>query len=228
MERFRPRSRRLAALAALALAVAFAAVAVADVTVYKNDFSKKEEYKDVKASGGKHCDRSYRKHDEVFRAVVEKAPESCAYKPPVQGSGSQPDHRFQAQGKVLSSTGKSARKKAYLSISVRVGGGDRYELRVFPKTQEYQLKREPTGSGFPVDGSSSQIKGIGERNELRLQAYGNDVKALVNGNEVASVNDGNVGQVDGAKVEFGLGNTGSSKKDTEGTFDKLKLAVPNP
>ena len=72
-----------------------------------------------------------------------------------------------------------------------MGGGQRYELRVFPKGREFALRREPGGGGFPATGSDPEIGRIGELNRLRLTVIGSNVKAHVNGKKVADVNDGN-------------------------------------
>ena len=190
----------------------------------------KAAYKEVVrvGHGSKACDRSWNEKREIMRIELGKAPGACTYTPPVQGDAPQPDHRFDVAGRILKNTADNIRDDAYLSIAIRVGGGKRYELRVFPKGKEFQLRRQPSGAGFPNNGSNPAIGKIGKLNQLRLRAEGSQVTASVNGTQVASVNDGDPGQLSGAKVEFGVGNVGNSKKDTLATFDKLKLAVPDP
>lgn len=224
-----PRFRLMRPLALVALlgGLVVGASALAAVAIYKNDFSSRAEFKEVKRAGGKRCERGWREKSETMRIAVTRGPEACAYEPPVRGDRPKPDHDFQAEGKVLPSTAKRVREKAYLAISVRVGGGKSYELRVFPKGERYQLRREPDGAGFPAEGTSNAIRGIGDRNELRLRAFGSKVRAKVNDTEVANVTDGGADQLEGAKLEFALGHTGSSGKDAAGSFDKLKLSVPN-
>jgi hypothetical protein len=223
----RSRFRLLLALLALAL-LGVTAVALASVTVYKNNFSTKAKFGQIERGHGKHCDRNYRKGKAVLRVVVKRGPESCSLTPPVAGDNEQPDHIFQLEAKVLSSTPKQARKKSFLMAAVRVGGGGRYALRVFPKTHKFELTRQPSAGGFPVEGTNGDIEGIGKRNTLRIQAIGNQIKALVNGTNVASVTDPNPGELSGVRLEFGAGNNASTRKKTQATFDNLKLAVPNP
>ena len=40
--------------------------------------------------------------------------------------------------------------------------------------------------------------------------------------------DTNGNEVDGTRLEFGLGNVKNTKKNTVGHVDKIKLAVPDP
>ena len=227
MNRLSPRFRLLTALTALAL-LGVGAVALASVNVYTNDFSSKHEFGEIERGHGKHCDRNYRKGKEVLRAVVTRSPEACTLMPPVFGSAPQPDHIFQFQGKILRSTPKKFREKAFLLAGVRVGGGGRYELRVFPKTHKFELTRRPNGTGFPVEGTNGDIEGIGKRNKLRIQAIGDQIKALVNGTNVGSVTDPSPGQLEGTKIEMGVGNKRSGHKKTEATFDRVRVEVPNP
>jgi hypothetical protein len=42
------------------------------------------------------------------------------------------------------------------------------------------------------------------------------------------VTDSNAAQVDGRKLEVGVGSNMRSKKEVVATFDNLKLLVPNP
>jgi hypothetical protein len=227
----RAKRQGLGALAvALALVAALAASALAFITVYNNSFGSKSAYKEIVrvGHGSKACDRSWNAKREIMRIELGRAPAACTYKPPVQGDGPQPDHRFDVGGRILKNTADNIRDDAYLSIAIRVGGGKRYELRVFPKGKEFQLRRQPSGGGFPDNGSNPAIGKIGKLNQLRLRADGSQITASVNGTQVASVNDGNPSELSGAKLEFGVGSVGNSKKDTLATFDKVKVAVPDP
>jgi hypothetical protein len=230
VKRFKPRPRTGAVVGAVLAVVAIgAAAALANVVVYKNTFATKGAFKEIKKQGGKACDRDYNKKKKRFSAKVHGGPKTCAFKLPVQGDGSQPDHMVTVKGKISKNTKPSGvRKKAFVAVMVRVGSDHAYTLRVFPKTKRYQLIRKPDGGNFPSNGSSNRIKGIGKANQLRLQAFGSSIKASVNGTKLATVNDGNAGQVDGRAIEFALGNRGHSGKPTLGSFDSLQVAVPNP
>jgi hypothetical protein len=212
-----------------ALAAALAAtIAVAAVIVYANDFSSKGEYREIKGSGGKHCERAYAGKAEHMRAVVVNGPETCRYSPPVRSDGPQPDQVFQAEGKALRSTPKSIRDKAFLFITARTGGGDHYELRIFPSGHRWKLSREPAGDGFPVDGKSKRVRSFEKRNAMRLDVKGARVTAKVNGGKLASLTDPSPNELKGGKLEFGVGSKAGARKNTVAAFTKLKVAVPKP
>ena len=218
------------AVAALLGAAFVASSAFAFVTVYSNSFESKREYKEVVRVGGNGnaCKRGWIENRKIMRVKLSKAPGACTFKPPVQGDGSQPDHRFDVDARILKDTAKDVREDAYVSASIRVGGGHRYELRIFPKQRRYELRRQPGGAGFPDNGNEPSIKKLGGLNKLRLLTEGNRIRAFVNGTQVADVVDANAGQLTGAKLELTVGSEADSKKDTVGVFDKIRLAVPDP
>jgi hypothetical protein len=215
--------------AALALGLA-ATVALAGVTVYKNNFSSKVEAKELRHSSGKHCAKRWREKAKTVRAQRNGGGGTCGYRPPVEGDSSGPDHDFRAKQKLLKATPKGLRGSAYVTIAVRSGKDSGYELRIFPKRHKFQLRRTPSGGGgdFPAEGRSRAIKGVDKPNRVRLQATGNKVTASVNGTRLTRVTDTNAGQVDGRKLELGVGSTRRSHKRIVATFDNLKLLVPNP
>lgn len=208
-----------------ALGTAFGAV-----TVYDNNFSSRAEYKEmIKSGGGKRCERKFRRKSKAMLASVKRSPTTCSFRAPVQGDNELPNHDVKLTGKVLKKTPRSLRGGAFLELTVRAGGGGiGYSLRVFPQKKRFELLRGPGGNGFPVKGKSNAIKKVNQQNQLRLIATGSDIRASVNGEEVARVDDANPGQVSGSKVRFAVG----SKKDKQGnvaaTFRKLAVAVPDP
>jgi hypothetical protein len=223
----RPTRTALIALATAALAGVVAVAALASVTVYTNDFSSRADVKEINKAGGKKCARKLK--NGAMRAVVEKGPTECSFRPPVQGDGILPDYEIRVDGKVGKSIAKSVRRAAFLAVQVRAGaGGVGYTLRVFPEKGRFELVRAPGGDKFPVKGTEEAIDGIGKRNSLRLIATGAVVRALVNGKEVAEVTDPDPGEVSGPKLRFALGNDRDSGKDVVGTFKKLSVAVPEP
>ncbi len=223
----RPTRTALIALATAVVAGAVAVAALASVTVYTNDFSSRAAVKETKKAGGKKCGRKFK--NGSMRAVVDKGPTECTFRPPVQGDGVLPDYEIRVDGKVGRSIAKSVRKSAFLAVELRAGaGGVGYTLRVFPGSGRFELARTPNGAEFPVRGTEDAIDGIGKRNSLRLIATGAVVRALVNGKEVAEVTDPDPGEVSGTKLRFALGNNRDSGKDVVGTFKKVSIAVPEP
>ncbi len=212
----------------LALCGALAASAFGFVDVYKNPLKKTSQYRELKKAGkGSRCSRAFSKKRGVMEITVESAPKVCGFKPPVQGDTAKPNHRFDAVGRIKKTTNSNIRDDAYLTASVRVGGGKRFELRVFPKGKEFSLRRQPGGGSFPVNGTNPAIGGIGKQNVLRLTAEGDNIKAHVNGALVGDVTDAG-GDVIGRTLEFGVGSAANSQKDTHGNFDRMKLSVPDP
>jgi hypothetical protein len=228
-----PHRRRTSAVALVTAAVALgiaAAVALAGVTVYKNNFSSESEAKELRHSSGKHCAKRWRAKAKAVRAQRNSGAGTCGYRPPVEGDTSGPDHDFRAKLKLLKATPKGLRGSSYLTIAVRSGKDVGYELRIFPKRHKFELRRAPSGggAGFPATGRNQAIKGVDKPNRVRLKAGGNKVTARVNGTQLAEVTDSNAGQVDGRKLEVGVGSTRRSHKRVVATFDNLKLLVPNP
>jgi hypothetical protein len=227
--RGRLRLRHLAPVGAVGLAAALAAPALGVVDVYTNPFSKRGQARQVALAGdSKQCHREFLRKRGVLDVELRKGPGACLLKPPVEGDSPRPDHLWDAHGRILKSTPKNIRDDAYLTISARVGGGNRYELRVFPKGRDFVLRRQPAGAGFPVNGSDPAIGTPGQLNKLRLAVVGDRVRALVNGEEVADVTDGGSSEIKGRTLQFGVGTEADTGKNTEGRFDKVKLAVPNP
>jgi hypothetical protein len=229
-----PYKRRPLALATLAGAGALAilaSVALANITIYKNDFSTKHEGKELRRSQGDKCVDRWSEHAKAQEIKVKKGPDTCGYRPPVQGDDSQPDHDFRAKFKVSKQTSRKLRDDAFISIGVRTGKTSGYELRVFPKTGDCSLRRSPGSGAFPVNCTSeaqSHVHGIGHHNELRLRAFGNQIKAWVNKSSVAELQDTNASEVGGRKLQVSIGNTKSADKDVVGQVDDLKLQVPKP
>ena len=209
-------------------ACAAAATAFGYVSIYNNTFGNKPKYREVKNIGKSNkCEREYREKREVMQIKV-KGSHLCNHQPPVQAVSPLPDQRFDASGRIVKKTPSGLRNDAFLDIRIRVGGGTHYELRVFAKERRFQLRRDPDGAAFPVNADNNAVVGIGKQNKMSLIAEGARIRAIVNGTEVADVNDPNHGQIEGRRLEFGLGNLKNSKNHTVGTYDRLKVSVPDP
>lgn len=206
------------------------ATALAQVTVYSNDMSSQSDFRQIaRSGGGKRCERKYRDKAKAMLASVKKSPTTCSFRPPVQGDDHLPNQGVTLDGKVLKRTPKSVRGKAFIEATVRAGGGHTgYSLRIFPQKRRFELRRGPSGSGFPTRGQSSAIKKINHRNRIQVIATGAEIRARINGKQVASVNDPNPGQVLGEKVRFALGSTAKKDKKVVGTFKRISVSVPNP
>ena len=221
-------TRSAVAVAAAVMLTAALGTAVAAVTVYDNGFSNRTEFKEIiKSGGGKRCDRSYRKKGKSMRAAVKRSPTTCSFRPPVQGDAELPNHNVRVDGKILKKTPKGLRGGAFVELTIRAGGGGvGYTLRIFPHKKRYELRRGPSGGEFPVRGKSNAIKRVNKRNHLRLIASGAAIRGLVNGKEVARVEDSNPGQVAGTKIRFAVGSLKEREGSVVATFKKVAVAVP--
>jgi hypothetical protein len=226
-----PRAPTFLALAALAAAVcaAAAAVALANVVVYNNNFSKRPDVRQMaKAGGGKDCRRAFVRNSKRMRVLARSGPRTCGFRPPVQSDGELPNHVFTANGRIPTGNPQGTRASAFLFARVRAGGGTGYELRVHPRGGRFELTREPDGGAFPVTGSSEAINGFGEPNRIRLAAVGAELRAFVNGTELAVVTDPNPGAVTGTRLHLGAGHERRTENNFHAAFDRVRVAVPSP
>ncbi len=224
------RTRRALASAVAAVLTLGAATAVAEVTVYDNDFSSQGQFNQIlRSGGGKRCDKNYREKSKVMVASVKKSPTTCSFRPPVQGDDELPNQGVSVDGKILKETPKAVRGGAFIEVTVRAGGANTgYSLRIFPQRQRYELDRRPAGNGFPAEGKSDAIKKVNERNRIEIVATGAEIRAIVNGKQVAKLSDSNPGEVQGRKVRFAIGSRANKDKPVIGTFKRVAVAVPDP
>jgi hypothetical protein len=229
MCRKRLTTRAVSLFAALVAIAVVAATALAGVTVYKNNFSRKSDAKELRHADGKHCKREFAKKAGKLRIDLTKGPEACGYRPPVEGDTDGPDHSLQAKVKFLHAP-KRVRDDAYAALAVRSGKTSGYELRVFPAKHRFRLVRSPSGGGsdFPATGKSHAIKGFNKPNALFLKAVGSKVTAAVNGKKIVKATDSNAAQVGGRKLEVAIGTGKRSSKNLSGALDSLKVQVPTP
>jgi hypothetical protein len=230
MSKARPKSRTLALLIAGAAALAVAATAFGSVAIYNNAFPNANSVKEMKqVEGGKPCSKSFRDKSKVMRVAVKRGDRLCAWSPPVQGDRALPDHEFIGVSRVLKEkTPKSVRGSAYMSLQVRFSPKESYELQITPKGKKWKFVRNPDGSGFPFSGKSKAINGLGSKNVLRVRAFGAKIAAYVNGKKLKVLTDNDPGQVEGRKVALGIGSRKNANKGPVGTWDNVRVLVPNP
>ena len=224
----RPPTRPLTLLlTAAVLSLALVTGAAATIYVYGNGFSTKSQFKEMKRSGGggKKCDRRYRKRSETMGVSVE-GKRLCSFSPPVIGDAEQPNHVIYAKGQVLpKKTPKALREAAYLSVLVRMGRGDAYELQIRPKGGRFKLVRSPAAGAVSERGRSDAIRSLSKPNALRLEVKGARVRAFVNGEQLVSVVDPNPEQVGGRKTGFGIGSRKDSSRKTVGMFERVRVGI---
>lgn len=207
------------------LALAVTATAVASVTVYKNPFGKRADFKGMKKlEGGGKCGKSW-KGKKTFGVVVKEGRHNCSFRTPVEGDRKQPDHIMQADAKVLKKTSKKVRSSVYAGVALRANRKSHYEVRIYPKGRRWALLK----SGFELDsGKDSAIAALNKQNRIRLAVTGEKVVAKVNKTKLATFEDQSPKEVSGRKTALTFGSEAKSKKDGFGVFDKVKVLVPNP
>ena len=163
-------------------------------------------------------------------ASVKKSPTTCSFRPPVQGDDELPNQSFAIDGKILKNTPKSMRGGAFIEVTVRAGGsGTGYALRIFPDSASAtSSSAAPPAPASRPRARARRSRGSTSATGSRSSPPGAEIKALVNGKEVAKVNDSNPGQVLGRKIRFALGSKAKKDKTVVGTFKRVAVSVPDP
>ena len=199
--------------------VAGAGVAAATVVIYSNDFSSRKEEHAIRERSGR--------DKKSFGIEVRSGPLQCDFRTPLSGDAKEPDHEIEAAATVLDSTSKGARRDAYVGVALRADKSSRYELRVFPDTRAFELRRRPDGGEFPIMGTSAAISRTGKENKLKLRAFGDTITALVNKTRVVpEVVDPNPDELNGRNTLIVAGHGGSSGKSVEGSFRDVRIRLP--
>lgn len=206
---------------------ALGALAFAAVRVYHNTFEGKGDAKELELSG-KGCEAEVRGNKNQLGVSTSGGGSRCRLRLPVQGDTSQPDHIVDVDAKLLPKTPEQIRKKVYVAITVREGGGGYYELRVYPEKRKFSLTRKPEGDGFPSTDKDDEIGKTGEKNKLTLRALGDAVSAKINKLAVDEIVDPQPGALPGAKISIVLGQEGSSSDGASIWFKDVRVSVPNP
>ena len=221
----------LALLGALVLAAG--AYGVRAVAIYKNEMNSGEKRSEILKVSGRNCDRGGSRR--ALRVEIGKRTEECSYRTPVVGR----DVEIFATERLLSGTPRAIRKRMFLAVNLRTGGGTKYQLAVFPLQRKYQLRKELRGGErrfLAVGKNIRRIKGVNKANELRLRAFnleGTDDKddcrllVFVNGKRMAVVTDSSAGGIQGrfTGVSFGSRRPAGGAK---ASFDDVIVRVPSP
>lgn len=210
----------------LALGV-FVSLAFGAVRIYHNQFEGKRDAKELDLSG-KGCKAEVRGNKGQLGVSTGKGGSRCRLRLPVLGDASRPDHIIDVEAKLLPKTPEQIRKKVYVGVTVREGGGGYYELRVFPEKRKYSLVRRPEDAAFPISAKDNKIGRTGDKNKLTLRALGDAVSGKVNKSAIEEVADPAPGDLPGSKLSLVLGQEGSSKDGAAVWFKDLRVSVPNP
>ena len=220
------RLKALAATCAVAL-LTLGGLAAAAVRVYQNKFEGQGDAKELDLSG-KGCNAEVRGDKNQLGVSTAEGGSRCRRRLPVQGDASQPDHIVDVQAKLLPKTPEQIRKKVYVAVTAREGGGGYYELRVYPEKRKYTLTRKPGDAAFPVNGTDRDIGKTGDKNKLKLRAIGDSVSAKINKLTVDETVDPQPGALPGTKLSLVLGQEGSSSEGAAVWFKDVRVSIPNP
>ena len=217
-----------ASIAALAAGLLFCAVAGAEmVGIYRNGLETTPQRAELVKLFGRVCKRGG--GEDSIRVLLGAKTDSCAYRTPVIGR----DVELAATERILSGTPKALQRKAYVAIQLRAGGGNKYELRAFPRQRKAQLIKV-SEAGTKYLAIKKNLKAIGGINEptvvrLRVEKAAGDasatISALIGPEAVGEVTDEAAGELSG---EFAALSVGATKiaEGLVGSIDDLVVRVP--
>jgi hypothetical protein len=203
------------------------------IGIYRNGMETPGQRGEPVKLSGERCGRGG--SDHAFRIVVGKRTRECSYRTIVFGR----DLEISATARLLSSTPKSVRQKAFLALTLRAGDGAHYQLLAFPLQRKAQLRKTLTDGSFEylrIAKNVKTIQGVDKANKLRLRAFnitsGPDkghcrILAYVGKVLVADFTDPAAGDLQGRASGFTVGAT-KNAKGAAGSFDDVVVRVPNP
>jgi hypothetical protein len=221
----------IAAFGVLALAAgAFAAGAVG---IYGNNMDSVAKRKQIAKVSGRVCQRGG--SSAAFKVALGKKTAECLYRTPVVGR----DIEISATARLLTGTPRSIRKRTFVALDLRTGGGGKYQLAVFPRLRKFQLRKDsPDGARkfLAVGKGIKRIHGLNQANLLRLRAFNREdtqakgdvrLTVFIGGKRQAVVTDPSGADLPGRFAGFSVG---SSKNATGavGSFDDVAVRVPSP
>lgn len=203
------------------------------VGVYRNGMGTTAQRAQMIKLSGSHCARGGL--GKALRVVVGKATKECAYRTPVIGR----DLEIAATERLLSATPKPLQHGVFLALNLRSGGGERYQLAVYPLQRKVQLRKVLPEGGIEyldIEKNVAQVKGLDAANELRLRAFNvteGDEKGscrllgFVGGKPIVEATDKAAGELSGRASGFSVGSA-KNAKGAEASFDDVVVRVPSP
>jgi hypothetical protein len=217
-------------LAALAAVLALAAVAgAAMVGIYRNPMETTAQRAQLVKLSGRSCSRGGEGH--ALRIAIGKRTKECVYRTPVLGR----DLEVAATERLLSGTPKPLQRKVFLGLTLRAGGGARYQLLVYPLQQKVQLRKVTSGGAvkyLAISKEVSAVRGLDKANTLALSAIDAEagqaeVRAFVGGKPVAEATDESAGELGGRASGIAIG-AASAAKGAQASVDNVVVRVPSP
>ena len=223
----------MALLAAACLGAVTAPAGAALIGIYRNGMESQAQRGEAVKLSGERCGRGG--SDHAFRVVVGKRTKECSYRTIVLGR----DLEISASERLLGSTPKALKRKAFLGLQLRSGDGAHYQLLAYPLQRKAQLVKTLTDGSLEylrIAKNVKSIKGVDMANELRLRAFnitkGPDrghcrILAYVGKILVADFTDRAAGELPGRATGFAVG-AAQKAKGIAASFDDVVVRAPNP
>lgn len=215
------------------LAIASAAIGANAIAIYGNNLDSTAKRSQVVKTSGRSCDRGG--SPRALRVTVGKRTDECIFRTPVVGR----DLEIFGTARLLSGTPRPIRKRTFLALNLRTGGGGKYQLAVFPLQRKFQLRKDlPDGSRkfLAVGKRIRRIHGVNRANVLRLRAFNmtgtrdkDDCRLLVfiGDKRLAVVTDDHAGPLKGRYAGISVGSSRNAA-GAVASFDDLLVRVPSP
>jgi hypothetical protein len=206
------RTRFAAVFGVAAVAALFAAVSAggAMIGVYRNAMEATAQRAQMVKLSGASCGRAGA--GGALRITVGKRTDACSLRTPVIGR----DLEIAATERLLSGTPPALRKKAFLGLELRAGGGAKYQLLAFPLQRKVQLvKVSAAGSEYlAIEKDVKGLMGVNKANALRLRAVNSEpgksrLSAYVGGSLVLEAKDEAAGELSGRASAVTIGAPGN-------------------
>lgn len=216
-----------------ALAIAASALAAGVVGIYGNNMDSVAKRKQIAKVSGRVCQRGG--SSAAFKVALGKRTEECIYRTPVVGR----DTEISATARLLSGTPRDIRKRTFVALNLRTGGGGKYQLAVFPRLRKFQLRKDsPDGTRkfLAIGKGIKRIHGINQANLLRLRAFNREdtqpkgdvrLTVFIGGKRLAVVTDATGGDLQGRYAGFSVGSS-KNAPGAVGSFDDVAVRVPSP
>lgn len=218
----------IASLAVVGL-VASGVASAAFVAIYRNALETTVQRTEVRKIFGQSCTRGG--GATALKVTVGKLTEECAYSTPVVGQ----DLEIAATGRILSGTPAAVAKKAFIGLQLRVGGGSKLEMRLFPGAKKVQIARI-TEEGIKYLAIEKNVKAIQEptkANVLRLrviEAAGEEkgtckIAGFVGGEMAIEATDEACAELEGETTALSAGATNNGSGLIAG-FESIVVRAP--
>jgi hypothetical protein len=223
---------KILAITALSVALGLLAVASASgafVAIYRNALETTAQRAEIVKLAGKACTRGGAQTS--LKIAVGKLTEECAYRTPVIGS----DLEIAATGRIVSGTPAAVAKKAFLGMQLRVGAGNKLELRVFPAQKKVQLVKV-TEEGIHYLAIKKNVKSVQpaeKANVLRLRVVGGakeeagtcKIGGYIGGEQVIEAADETCSEMSGEMTALSAGATNNGS-GLIASFEAIVVRTP--